>query len=164
MQSVSANKLFLQSENKISSELLFDALLSDNVDVHSLTADDVEHSLTVDDAAVCSYSMYTRPQLTDRPPATTQPGQQPSLVVSDTQPPLPSTFYSQPTPALTAACQPVTSVPQLTASVHQPVISVQQSATDMHQLSATIGVQQQSAVVYTQPSVSQPAWGTARHS
>ena len=101
MQSVSANKLFLQSENKISSELLFDALLSDNVDVHSLTADDVEHSLTVDDAAVCSYSMYTRPQLTDRPPATTQPGQQPSLVVSDT-----AIYLLQSTYTCTDCCMP----------------------------------------------------------
>ena len=61
MQSVSANKLFLQSENKInseiSSELLFDALMTD-VDVHTLTADDVD--------AVCSRSIYTGPQLTDR--------------------------------------------------------------------------------------------------
>jgi len=175
MQSVSANKLFLQSENKInsdiSSELLFDALLSDNVDVHLLTVDDdVVHSLTAADVVVCSHSIYTRPQLTDSLGAqhtclpvctstttatTTQPPQQPLLMINDTQPSLLSNFYSQPAPALTAAHQPVTSVPQLTASVHQPVISAQQSATDLHQLFVTAGVQQQSAaIVYTQPTSS----------
>ena len=153
-------------------------LLDDvNVDVHpftagtlhALTADDVYdvvHSLTAADVVVCSSSIYTRPQLTDSlgaqhaclPACTsttttaTQPPQQPLLVVNDTQPPLLSNFYSQPAPALTAVRQPATSVPQLTASVHQPVISAQQSATDLHQLFATAGARQQSAaIVYTQP-------------
>jgi len=109
--------------------------------------------------------IYTRPQLTDSLGAqhaclpvctstttttTTQPGHQPLLMINDTQPPLPASLYSQPAPALTAACQPA-------ANVHQLATSVQQSATDMHQLSATAGVQQQSAVVCTQPSVIQSA-------
>ena len=55
----------LQPENKINleDELLLDALMSDNVDVHPLltltVTDDVVHSLSVADA------VYTRPQLTD---------------------------------------------------------------------------------------------------
>jgi len=159
----------MQSENKISSEinleneLLLDALMTD-VDVHSLITDDVVHSLTAADVVVCSQSIYTRPQLTDSlgaqhaclPVCTsttttaTQPGHQPLLMTHDTQPPLPASFYSQPAPALTTVHQP-------DINVHQLATSVQQSVTDMHQLSATAGVQQQSAEVHTQPSVIQPA-------
>jgi len=72
MQSVSANKLFLQdkiissqvgsiqSENEINLEnkLLLDALMTDDVDVHSFITDDVVHSLSVAD-------VYAMPQLTD---------------------------------------------------------------------------------------------------
>ena len=141
-----------QLENKINSDISSE-LLFDDVDVHpftagalhALTADDVYdvvHSLTAADV-VCGQSIYTRPQLTDSlgaqhaslPACTsttttaTQPLQQSLLVVNDTQPPLLSNFYSQPAPALTVVRQPATSVPQLTASVHQPVISAQQSAT-----------------------------------
>jgi len=155
----------MQSENKISSEINSE-LLFDDVDVHSytagtlhtLTVDDIEHTL-LDDVAVCSQSVCTRPQLTGSlgaqhaclPVCT-------SATTVATQPPLPANLYSQPVPALTAVHQPDTSVQQLTTSVHSSVIGTrQQSATDLHQLSATAGVQQQSAVVYTQPSVIQSA-------
>jgi len=183
MQSVSANKLFLQNkilspqevkssqpENKINLEisqedqLLFDALMSDTVDVHPFTADDVEQSLTTADADVCSYSVYTRPQLTDTLSAqhaclplctsttttttTTQPGQQPLLMINDTQPSLLPGLYSQHTPALTAAYQLV--------SVHQPTTSVHQSVTGVHPV-ATDVQQQSAAMLYTQPSAIQPA-------
>ena len=118
-----------------------------------MCTDDVEHSL-IDDVAVCSRSIYkdTRPQLTGRlgaqhactplcTPATTttitQPGHQPLLMINDTQPPLPASLYSQPAPALTAACQSV-------ISVHHPVTGVHSAATPVHQQSA--------ATVYTQPA------------
>ena len=147
MQSVSANKLFLQSENKnnLEDQLLFDAVMT-NADVHTLTVDDVD--------AVCSHSIYTGPQLTDSLGAqyaclpvcttttttaatTTQPGQPPLLMVNDTQPPLPHHHYSQPAPALTTAHQP-------DISVHQPDISVHQLVAGLHQQSA--------AMLCTQPS------------
>jgi len=165
----------MQSENKINSELLFDALMSDNVDVHSLITDDVERTL-LDDVAVCSRSIYqdTRPHLTDSlgaqyaclPVCTstttttaTQPGHQPLLVVNDTQPPLPARLYSQPVPALTTAHQPDISVQQLTTSVHSSVTGVHQAAASVCQQSAaavcTQPVCTQSSVtqlLYTQPS------------
>ena len=180
MQSVSANKLFLQnkiisqqetqqeveslqSENKINlkisqeDQLLFDALMSDNVDVHSLITDDVEHSL-IEDVAVCSHAVYTRPQLTDSLGAqhaclpvctpttttatTTQSPQQPLLMINDTQLPLPSRIYTPPISVLTAAHQ-------LTTSVHHPVTGVHQTAAHVCQQSA--------ATVYTQPACTQPS-------
>ena len=123
-----------------------------------MCTDDVEHSL-IDDVAVCRHSIYkdTRPQLTGRlgaqhactplcTPATTttitQPGHQPLLMINDTQPPLPASLYSQPAPALTAACQSV-------ISVHHPATGLHSAAAHVHQQSA--------ATVYTQPACTQPS-------
>jgi len=70
-----SDKSKISSEINLENELLLDALMTDNVDVHpptvgtlhTLTAVDVHSLITDDDVAVCSHSIYqdTRPHLTD---------------------------------------------------------------------------------------------------